>query len=59
MFHLPQADWTHQGAARRRSQVVAPTASSVREYSYGDSLKRIHWPSTARIGKLMVKGLRY
>ncbi|MBI2848272.1 MAG: DUF58 domain-containing protein [Chloroflexi bacterium] len=30
-------------------------ASSVRESTWGDSLSRIHWPSTARAGKLMVK----
>jgi uncharacterized protein (DUF58 family) len=27
----------------------------VRDYSPGDSLSRIHWRSTARVGKLMVK----
>ena len=30
-------------------------ASGVREYVNGDSLMHIHWPSTARSGKLMVK----
>lgn len=55
MFQLPQAEWTHQGTARRKGQAVTPAASSIREYTYGDSFKRIHWPSTARIGKLMVK----
>ena len=55
MFQLPQAEWTQLGAPRRRSQEVTPSASSVREYVQGDSLKRIHWPSSARTGKLMVK----
>ncbi len=30
---------------------------SVREYEHGDSLRRVHWPSTARRGELMVKEL--
>jgi uncharacterized protein (DUF58 family) len=30
---------------------------SVREYEQGESLRRIHWPSTARRGELMVKEL--
>ena len=34
---------------------MTPSASSVREYTQGDSLKRIHWPSSVRTGKLMVK----
>ncbi|MFH1381386.1 MAG: DUF58 domain-containing protein [Chloroflexota bacterium] len=34
---------------------LSPNASGVREFASGDSLHHIHWPSTARIGKLMVK----
>jgi uncharacterized protein (DUF58 family) len=30
---------------------------SVREYEPGESLRRVHWPSTARRGELMVKEL--
>ena len=30
---------------------------SVREYAQGESLRRVHWPSTARRGQLMVKEL--
>ena len=30
---------------------------SVREYAQGESLRRVHWPTTARIGQLMVKEL--
>lgn len=40
---------------RRKSSEVTPHAASVREYSPGDPLKSIHWPTTARRGKLMVK----
>ena len=40
---------------RRKSSDVTPHAASVREYAPGDPLKSIHWPTTARRGKLMVK----
>jgi uncharacterized protein (DUF58 family) len=45
------------GGARQSGHVhyVTPTASSVREYQPADAFNRIHWPSTARTGKLMVK----
>jgi len=42
-------------AIQRKSYDVTPHASGVREYVHGDALKRIHWPTTARRGKLMVK----
>jgi uncharacterized protein (DUF58 family) len=42
-------------ALRRRSLELTPHAAGVREYVYGDPLKRIHWPTTARRDKLMVK----
>lgn len=42
-------------ALRRKSQEVTPYAAGVREYVAGDSLSRIHWPSTARRDMLMVK----
>jgi uncharacterized protein (DUF58 family) len=31
------------------------TISDVRKYSYGDSLKRVHWKLTAKSGNIMVK----
>lgn len=40
---------------RRRTHVVSPQVSSVRDYVAGDSVSRIHWPSSARQGRLMVK----
>jgi uncharacterized protein (DUF58 family) len=40
---------------RRKSWDVTPHAASVREYAPGDPLKSIHWPTTARRGKIMVK----
>lgn len=40
---------------RRKSQDITPHASGVREYVPGDSVKRIHWPTTIRRNQLMVK----
>ena len=37
------------------SPETTPFAAGVREYFPGDSLRRIHWPTTARKNKLMVK----
>lgn len=54
-FILPPADLPGEGRYRRRTHFVTPNASGVREYVYGDSYNRIHWPTTARSGKLMVK----
>jgi uncharacterized protein (DUF58 family) len=42
-------------AIRRKAFEVTPHASGLREYVTGDPLKRIHWPSSARRDKLMVK----
>lgn len=40
---------------RRRTHQITPNASGVRDYYPGDSLNRIHWASSARRDKLMVK----
>ncbi len=40
---------------RRKSQDVTPHAAGVREYVPGDPLKRIHWPTSIRRDRLMVK----
>lgn len=42
-------------AMRRRTHYVTTNVSSVRDYVPGDSFNRIHWRSTARTGRLMVK----
>lgn len=42
-------------ALRRRTPQITPNAAGVREYAPGDSMSRIHWPSTARRDMLMVK----
>jgi uncharacterized protein (DUF58 family) len=42
-------------AIRQKTMDVTPHAAGVREYVPGDPMKRIHWPSTARRGRFMVK----
>lgn len=48
------------GGAGRRLLLRRPAGfdfHSVREYAQGESLRRVHWPTTARRGQLMVKEL--
>ncbi len=40
---------------RRRTHYVTANAAGVRDYAPGDSFNRIHWKSTARRDRLMVK----
>lgn len=42
-------------ALRRRTAQITSNAAGVREYAPGDPLNRIHWVSTARRDRLMVK----
>jgi uncharacterized protein (DUF58 family) len=48
--HLPGGD-----ALRRRTHYVTTNVRGVRDYVPGDSFNRIHWPSTARKDRLIVK----
>ena len=42
-------------ALRQKTLEVTPYAAGVREYVPGDPLRRIHWPTSARKQKLIVK----
>jgi uncharacterized protein (DUF58 family) len=42
-------------AVRRRTHYITTNVSGVRDYAPGDSFSRIHWRSTARTGRLIVK----
>lgn len=42
-------------ARHRRTYQVTTNAAGVRDYVPGDSLNRIHWPTTARVNRLMAK----
>lgn len=54
-FEVPAAKLYGDSSTRQRSPNVTPHASSVRDYAPGDALSRVHWNSTARMGKLMSK----
>ncbi len=46
---------TGGGALHRRTHYVTTNVAGVRDYYPGDTFNRIHWPSTARTGRLIVK----
>ncbi len=46
---------TEYGTGRWLRSGTSSTIGQVREYSSGDTLNHVHWPSTAHIGTLMVK----
>ena len=55
-LNLPVAMLPGDGPLRRRRTLqTTPIMSSVRDYAPGDGVGRVHWPTTARLGRLMVK----
>jgi uncharacterized protein (DUF58 family) len=54
-FHAPPANLPGEGQLRRRTHYITPNAAGVREYVPGDAFSRIHWRTSARTDKLMVK----
>ncbi len=54
-LELPRGAVAGSSRTSFRSQHLTTNVASVRGYLPGDSLNRIHWPSTARVGDLMVK----
>lgn len=54
-FALPIGILPGGDALRRRTHHVTTNAAGVRDYAPGDSFSRIHWRSTARRNRLIVK----
>ena len=54
-FALPVGILPGGDALRRRTHTITTNASGVRDYEPGDSFSRIHWRSTARRDRLIVK----
>ncbi len=54
-FGTMTGEITGGGALHRRTHYVTTNVSGVRDYYPGDTFNRIHWPSTARAGRLIVK----
>lgn len=58
-FPLPAGLLPGGEALHRRTHQVTPNASGVRDYAPGDSFNRIHWRSTARKDRLIVKEFEF
>jgi uncharacterized protein (DUF58 family) len=54
-FHLFPGSMPGRGRGSQRSLQTTTNAVTVRQYLPGDALSRIHWPTSARTGTLMVK----
>lgn len=54
-FPFPQGVLTGGQVIRKKSADITPHAAGVREYVHGDAMRRIHWHTSARRGRLMVK----
>ena len=54
-FRLPPGRLPGGKIARHRTHYLTANVATVRDYAPGDSFNRIHWPSTARTGRLIVK----
>ncbi|MSQ25271.1 MAG: DUF58 domain-containing protein [Dehalococcoidia bacterium] len=54
-FVLLPADLPGEGPVHQRSPHVTTSAYGVRDYIPGDTLSRISWKTTARLGRLMAK----
>lgn len=55
--HFPSSPGLLPGGhvIQRKSQEITPHAAGIREYIHGDAMKRIHWGSSIKRNKLMVK----
>lgn len=58
-FPIPSGRLPGGDALRQRTHQVTPHASTVRDYAPGDGMNRIHWPSTARRRRLIVKEFEF
>jgi uncharacterized protein (DUF58 family) len=54
-FAPPFGQLTGGDVLRRRTHHITTNVAGVRDYVPGDSFNRIHWPSTARTERLIVK----
>lgn len=54
-FQIPAGSQFGNTRSQQRTQQITSDASTIREFVPGDAFKRIHWLSTARTGRIMVK----
>ena len=57
-FNPSISDLAGGEARHRRTYEVTTNAAGVRDYMPGDSLNRIHWPTTVRMGRSDDQGVR-
>ena len=50
-------DPSQQAARPEFSHMGGEDFFTIREYQYGDDLRRVHWPTTARMDKIMIRQL--
>ena len=55
LWRLPPASIEGAHASPERTLQTTPLATTVRPYAPGDSMNRIHWRTTARLGEIQVK----
>ncbi len=55
LWRLPPANIEGARASPQRTLQTTPLATTVRPYAPGDSMNRIHWRTTARLGEIQVK----
>lgn len=58
-FDFPSGRLPGGDAIRHRTHQVTPNAAGIRDYVPGDSLNRIHWKSTAKRQRLIVKEFEF
>jgi uncharacterized protein (DUF58 family) len=54
-IEIAPGGWVGDGRSRPHTDEQTVNASSVREYVHGDSLKMVHWHTTARRGKFYTR----
>jgi uncharacterized protein (DUF58 family) len=55
LWRLPPANIEGASSSPERTLQTTPLATTVRPYAPGDSMNRIHWRTTARLGEIQVK----
>ena len=55
LWRLPPANIEGAHASPERTLQTTPLATTTRPYAPGDSMNRIHWRTTARLGEIQVK----
>ena len=56
-LHISESGFYGEGRPQRNAQRQSVSTAHVREHQYGDDVKLIHWPTTARMNKVFVRQL--